>query len=79
MAEQAPTWNEIWEQRGREKGRQEGRQEGESTLLLRLLEARFGPLDSEVRERVQSADTDRLLEWGERILRADRLEDVFED
>ncbi len=79
LAEQAPTWNEIWEQRGREKGRREGRQEGESALLLRQLEARFGPLDSEIVERVQAADADRLLAWGERILSAERLEDVFDD
>ncbi len=49
-------------------------------LILEFqLESRFGPLDSAVRRRVQAADAERLLEWGERILSAERLEDVFDD
>ena len=38
---------------------------------------KFGPLDAATEERVRSADADRLLEWGERILSAERLEDVL--
>ena len=57
--------------------REEGRQEGEALLLLRLLERKFGRLDPQIRERVRIADADRLLNWGERLLSADRLEDVF--
>lgn len=68
-----------WNQELREEGRQEGRQEGEALLLLRLLERKFGRLDPQVRERVRSADGDRLLDWGERVLSADRLEDVFKN
>ena len=87
IADQAPTWTEIWEsrglqrglERGLERGREQGRREGESTMLLRLLERRFGAPDSRVRQRVQAADADRLLEWGERILTAERVEDVFAD
>ncbi len=91
LAEKAPTWTEMWERQGLEKGleegrrqgrqegRRQGRQEGESTMLLRQLEGRFGALDEHTLARVAAGDADRLLEWGERILTAERLEDVFGD
>lgn len=66
-------------QEGRLIGRQEGRQEGEAALLLRLLEHKFGHLAPKIRKRVQDADAERLLDWGERVLTAERLEDVFEN
>jgi hypothetical protein len=75
LAESIDRWNREL----REKSREEGRQEGESRLLLRLLRLKFGPLEPEAEERVRSADPDRLLEWGERVLAAERLEDVFRD
>jgi hypothetical protein len=34
-------------------------------------------LAPEVEKWVRSADADRLLEWGKRVLSADLLEDVF--
>ena len=69
LAESIDRWNrEI---------REEGLQEGEARLLLRLLRLKFGPLEPEIEERVGSADADRLLEWGERVLTAGSLEDVF--
>ena len=40
---------------------------------------KFGPLDPEFEERVRSADPDRLLEWGERVLTAKSLQDIFRD
>lgn len=64
-------------QEGRQKGIQEGRQAGEALLLLRQLERKFGRLDPQTRKRVRDADAERLLEWGERVLTAQRLEDVF--
>lgn len=75
LAEKAPTWTEMW--------KQEGRKEGESKMLLRQLGQRFGALDAPTRRLVESADADRLLEWGDRILTAKRLEtssptDVFQ-
>jgi hypothetical protein len=40
---------------------------------------KFGLLSSETEERILAADADRLLEWSERVLTAERLEDVFRD
>jgi predicted transposase YdaD len=59
--------------------RKEGRQEGQAQLLLRQLRLKFGPLSPENEKRVLSAGANRLEEWGERILTAERLEDVFGD
>ncbi len=83
IAEEAPTWTEMWERQGIEKGLKKGlkrgRREGESTMLMRLLERRFGPLDEHTRQRVEAADAEQLLEWGERFVDATALQDVFAD
>jgi uncharacterized protein DUF4351 len=83
LAESIDRWNrEIREeglQEGLEKGLLEGRQEGEARVVLRLLRLKFGPLSPELERRVQSGDVDRLLEWSERILTAESIQDVFRD
>jgi len=62
---------------GREEGRKEGRKEGEATVLLRLIELKFGPPDAAMRKRVESADAETLLRWSERILTAASLDELF--
>jgi hypothetical protein len=91
LAESIDRWNrellekgreegrEEGRQEGREKGRQEGRQEGEARLVLRQLRLKFGPLPPRIEKRVRTADADRLLQWGERVLTAASLQDVFKD
>jgi predicted transposase YdaD len=91
LAENIDRWNRQIREEGREEGRQagreegrqagreEGRQEGEALVVLRLLRLKFGPLAPEVEERVRSADADRLLEWSERVLTAERVQDLFRD
>jgi hypothetical protein len=64
-------------QKGLEKGLQKGLQKGEANLLLSLLQQKFGRLDSQTRRRIRSADAEKLLDWGLRVLTAERLEDVF--
>jgi len=71
LAESIDRWNqEILEK---------GRQEGEALLVLRQLRLKFGPLEPKVEDRVRSADAERLLEWGERILTSGSLREVFRD
>jgi predicted transposase/invertase (TIGR01784 family) len=74
-------WNRILREEGRQEGLQEGLQKGlqkgEANFLLGLLERKFGRLDPQTRKRVKSADSERLLDWGLRVLTAERLEDVF--
>ena len=71
LAESIDRWNrELLEK---------GRQEGEAQVVLRQLRLKFGPLEPAIEDRVRSADTDRLLELGERVLTAQSLQDVFRD
>jgi len=61
-----------------EEVRTEGQQAGQADFLLRLLEAKqHAPLPADVRERVRSAGTEQLLAWGEKVLSAESLDDVF--
>ena len=90
LAERIQEWTQQWKAEGREEGRKEGREEGrkegreeghkegEITLLIRLLEKRFGPLDEKTRARLEAADAKQLLRWGERLLAAKSLEAVFQ-
>ncbi|WP_296754329.1 DUF4351 domain-containing protein, partial [Thioalkalivibrio sp.] len=61
-----------------EKGREEGIGQGEARVLLRQLTLKFGAVPEPVRARLESADAETLLRWSERVLTADRLEDVVE-
>jgi len=70
---------EEWREEGRKEGRQEGRQEGGSSLLLRQMTLRFGPLDEALRERIRTADAETLLVWGERVLTAATPEEVVKE
>ena len=75
LAERVKDWSRSWKQEGLEQGRQEG----ESALLLRQLELRFGPLSEVDRLKLRTADADTLLRWGERVLTAQTLAEVFGD
>ena len=76
---------EIWKEQYRQQalqeclqeGRQEGRQEGEFNLLSRLLTRRFGELPEAVVARLKSADSTLLELWGDRVLDASSLDEVF--
>jgi hypothetical protein len=63
-------------EKGREEGREEGIGQGEARVLLRQLTLKFGAVPEPERARVESADAQTLLRWSERVLTADRLEDV---
>lgn len=62
---------------GRAEGEARGLHEGQARTLLRQLRRRFGPLAPDVEARVREADGTRLDDWGERILDAHELDDVF--
>jgi predicted transposase YdaD len=66
-----------WNRQLKEEGRSEGRSDGEAAVLLRQLEARFGPLDEAVRARVRRATSDQRLAWATRVLTAGSLAEVF--
>jgi hypothetical protein len=57
---------------------QEGRQEGEAKALLRLVQVKFGPPEPAVAARIQAAESAQLERWLERILTANRPDELFE-
>jgi len=63
---------------GIEKGRLEGKLEGEVAVLLRQIGRKYGPEAlAACRERVAQADAETLLEWAERVLTAETIDEVF--
>jgi hypothetical protein len=77
LAERVKDWSRAWKQAGRQEGLEEGQKKGEARMLIRLLELRFGPLDQAVRAKLDGADAETLLRWGERVLTAQTLAEVF--
>ena len=63
-------WTRQWQD--------EGRRLGGAELLLRQAERKFGPLQNHDRTRIELAPQDRLLLWGERLLSARSLDEVFQ-
>ena len=55
----------------------EGKAMGIANLLTRQLRHRFGSLPAEVTARMKDADTDALETWGEKLLDARTLDEVF--
>ena len=61
-----------------EKGKLEGKLEGEVAVLLRQIGRKYGPEAlAACRERVAQADAETLLEWAERVLTAETIDEVF--
>ena len=51
--------------------------EGEAAMLLRQMERKFQPLPESARQRVTCADAETLLVWGECVLDAKSLDEVW--
>jgi hypothetical protein len=67
------------EQLGREEGLQQGIQQGEYALLHRLLQRKFRHVPQHYLDRMSRADADTLLKWGESVLDANDLSDIFNE
>ena len=61
-----------------QEGMQQGMHQGEAQVLLRLLSRKFGELSEEKRRLVESADSERLLQWSERVLTAESIKEVLQ-
>ncbi len=64
-------------ERGFQKGHQQGLHEGEANFLIRLLKHRFGDISPKYLQEIQEADHNTLLTWGERVVDAHSIEEVF--
>ncbi len=69
LEEQSIDWTREW--------REAGRKEGEAVVLMRQFERKFGTVSEEIRQQINEADCEQLLIWADRILTADRIEDVL--
>lgn len=54
-----------------------GIQKGIDMILLHQLQHRFGSLPISYQEKLRSANSDQLMRWGEQLLEARTLQDVF--
>ncbi len=59
------------------QGVQKGQQQGEAVMLLRLLQLKFGDVPEAVRGEIESADAQTLLEWSDRVLTANSIEEAI--
>ncbi|HWN68983.1 MAG TPA: DUF4351 domain-containing protein, partial [Haliangium sp.] len=71
------TLRRMWVEKHTRLAKDEGRQEGQQELLLRLLTRRFGALPEAITAQVMNAGREELERWGDRILDATSLGDVF--
>jgi len=60
-----------------EIGEKRGALLGERTLLKRLLAQRFGAVPANYLKKIEGADADNLLQFGDKLIEAKTLEDVF--
>lgn len=65
-------------QKGVKRGMQQGVRKGEVAVVIRLLEHRFGQVSSSYIQKIKQADSEALLYWVEKILKANALEEIFE-
>lgn len=69
---------ERFTEQGLRQGVQQGLQIGEAKVLLRQIDRKYGAqLAAAYRERIEGAGAETLLLWSDRILSADRIEDLF--
>ena len=66
-----------FERVGMRKGLEQGLLHGKTAVLKRLLVRRFGELPEREARRLEAASSEELDLWSDRVLDAERLEDVF--
>ena len=74
--ERIPSY-QLGMERGVEKGIERGMEKGQATFLMRQLGCKFGSLSPILTRRIDDAHSEELALWGERILSAKTLDDIF--
>lgn len=64
---------------GKAEGQAKGNIEGKATLLIKLLEFKFGILPQNYIDKIVNATADTLDEWGIKMIHAQSLEEIFND
>lgn len=63
---------------GKLEGKAEGKLEGESTIILRLLKRRFGPIPNDVQKRIQQLQNTQLETLADQLWEIDNLDKLRE-
>ncbi len=63
--------------KGVEKGVEKGFEKGETTLLIKMLELKYGPLPQWAQDKIAGAKTDAIEQWAANLLKAKTLEEIF--
>ncbi len=79
MATVAQYLREQGMQQGMQQGIVRGEQQGERKLLSLQLTRRFGDIPVRYAQLLETADSDLLLQWADRLLNAASLESIFEE
>jgi hypothetical protein len=85
LAERVKEWTQQWKAqgiqegiaKGREEGRKEGQKSGETTMLVKMLELKFGPLPPWANDKIDQADIAEIEQWATNLFSAQTLEAVF--
>ena len=72
-----PTFIDKYIQQGEQQGEQRGVRRGKAETLLRLIQAKFGPLGPEVEARIKQAEPEQLNDWSVRVLTAQSPDELF--
>ncbi len=73
----AQQWQAEGVQKGIEQGIEQGIQKGEAAMLISLLRHRFGEVPKSVAQKISKANAQTLLLWGEKVLDAANLREIF--
>ena len=57
---------------------QRGIQRWEAAILIWRVRRKFGSLEKQDSQKIESADTETLLDWSERLLTADSIEEIYQ-
>jgi hypothetical protein len=68
---------QIYLERGLEQGREQGIEKGEKSVLIHLLQSKFGVLPPKYKQRLEQAKEPELMKLAENILKVTTLEEVF--
>jgi hypothetical protein len=63
---------------GMKTGIESGIQQGEARMLRSLLELKFAKVPNHYLQRIEEAPADILLQWAQRCINANCVEEVFE-
>ena len=77
MAQAVPPIIRRAEARGEQRGEQRGKLKGKRDTLLRLMKLKFGPLNADIRAKIeQISDIDRLDHLNDAVLTASTLSEM---